>query len=257
MSKIIQAKMAGFLLLLLNSNSIVADSNGVDFKSTELKPFGISLEWNQYELDLDVLEIRTSLPGVTQEQLDAAKGQLNARSSSKTVNVRLDYQVNPNFNIYGALGQVTDTTNVNFSAVVPGTSNLISDHDGNVYTVGAILSGKHGKWLPSLNFTHSQVDLDNNNERAKINTFAPSLGRITNYGLFSASFLYQSIEADYSATTSVPVLGDVPVNVKTENQDKWRMMAGWAAPIAKDLFINVNVGLNDDKQFHVQLNKRF
>ncbi len=250
-------RIVTFLLLSSASNFTIADNQSDTFSEFELKPFGVTLEWSQHELALDVLEITTDIPGVTQQQLDAIKGQLNANSQSESINLKLDYQITPNVNVYGALGKVTDTTEVDLSSVLPGVANFISDHDGNVYTVGATLTGKYGSWVPSLNATHSRIDLENDSEQTKVNTFTSSLGRITPYGLFSGSLLYQSVEADYAETANVPFLGDVPVVVSTENKDKWRLMVGWSGLLGKDLFINTNVSLSDDKQFHIQLNKRF
>ncbi|QLQ31450.1 MAG: hypothetical protein HZT40_07355 [Candidatus Thiothrix singaporensis] len=79
----------------------------------------------------------------------------------------------------------------------------------------------------------------------------------TGYGVFNASLVYQAVKATYSGTVSAPFIGEVPVTVDTENKDDLQVMAGWYGQLGKDLYLNTNVGLNGQRQFQLQLNKRF
>lgn len=204
-----------------------------------------------------MLDIQANLPGVNQATLNSLRGQLETKNNLDLLNLRLDYQVRPYLNIYGSIGKITDKTEVDFSALMSGISPMEVNNGGTAYTVGARLNHQYGEWLTSLNFAHSRLDLDNNSEAVKVNSFVPSLGRKTDYGVFSGSLLYQDVEASYAGTITVPIVGAIPVTVETENKDELQIMAGWQKALAKDLFISADIGLNGKKQFHLQLNKRF
>lgn len=224
---------------------------------TDLKPTGISLEWYQHELDLKVTDIKTNLPGITSAMVDSVKGNLDTTDNVKLVNVRLDYQLRPYLNVYGAIGKITDNTRVDFSRLGLGVSDLVVDSKGTAYTAGAILVGKRGKWLPALQYIHSNIDLEGNASDITLDALIPSLGVQTKYGVFDASLVYQALKADYSGTVSAPFVGEVPLTVSAENKNDLQVMAGWHTQVAKDLYLHTNVGLNGHQQFQFMLNKRF
>lgn len=253
MSKLFLVQMFTNLFLLLHLSTAYAES----IATPALKPTGVSLDWYQHELDLDVTGFDTALPGMTPEIAALVKNQLAATSDLELINVRLDYQIRPYLNVYGAIGKVSDETNVNFSALAQGVSDLTINNRGTAYTAGAHLSKTYGQWKPAIHYTHSRLRLDDNSEDITINALIPSIGRQTDYGVFSASFIYQAVEATYAGTIAAPVLGEVPVTVTTENHDKVQIAAGWHKQLAKDFFIKADVGLNGQKQFQLQLNKRF
>lgn len=223
----------------------------------ESSPVGVSLEWYQHEMDLEVLGIQTSLPGVSDEAINSLKGQLDTKNKLSLLNLRLDYQIRPYLNTYGSIGKVTDKTEMDFSSVIPGVSPMVVDDKGTVYTIGARLHGTHGQWLTAINLAHSRLYQDKNSEEVTINSIVPSIGMQTDYGVISGSLLYQDVDASYSGAIAVPFVGDIPVTIHTENEDKLQIMAGWQVPLAKNYFLDANIGLNGKKQFLLQLNKRF
>lgn len=223
----------------------------------DLKPTGVSVEWYQHKLDLNVTDVKTNLPGITSAMVDSVKGQLNTTDDVKLANVRLDYQLRPYLNVYGSIGKITDDTQVDFSKLGLGVSDLTVDSKGNAYTVGAILVGKYDRLLPSLQLMHSRIDLEGDGDDVQVNALIPAVGVQTGYGVFNASLVYQAVKATYSGTVSAPFIGEVPVTVDTENKDDLQVMAGWYGQLGKDLYLNTNVGLNGQRQFQLQLNKRF
>lgn len=241
------------LLLLSYFSTVAADTAN----PVGQKPMGISLEWYQHELDLDVTDIETSIPGITDAMVDAVKGRLNTTDTLKMANLRLDYQWHPALNVYAAVGKLTDDTTVDFSSLGAGISDLVINNKGTAYAVGTKLQGQYGKVLPSLQYMHSRIDLDGNDADIKVNALIPSVGLQTDYGMFDASLVYQAVEASYAGTVVAPFVGEVPVTVRTENKDKLQVMAGWQTQLAKDLYLKGNIGLNGQQQFQLQLNKRF
>ncbi len=223
----------------------------------EFKPNGISLEWYQHELDLDITQVNTSLPGVSAEQLNAIKGQLRTLNDVEVISLRLDRQIRPYLNIFGSIGKVTDTTRIEFSRLSPLISDMEVGNNGTAYTVGATLERHYGDLITSLQYIYSRIDLDNNSEDIVVNTVVPTLGYQTQFGTFSASLAYQAFDAVYSGTVTAPIVGDVPVEVTAENSDNFQLLAGYKTRVAKDLYINTKVGLNGQKQLYLQLNKRF
>lgn len=224
---------------------------------SNLKPGGVSVEWYQHELDMKVTGIETNVPGITDELVNAVKGQLKSTDNAELINLKLDYQLRPYLNVYGAVGKITGSSRVDFSGLGVGISDLVVDNKGTAYTAGAILAGQYGRLLPSLHFAHSQINLDGNSEDITINALIPAVGWQTDYGILSTSLVYQAIDAAYSGNVAAPIVGEVPVTVKTENNDDVQMMAGWATRLTEDLYLNANVGLNGQKQFQLQVNKRF
>lgn len=223
----------------------------------ELKPVGVSLEWYQHELDMNVTGIDLNIPGITDEIVDSVKGQLNSTDKVELLNLKLDYQVRPYLNVYGAIGKVTDNNRVGFSDLGVGISDLEVENDGTAYTTGAVIVGRYGQLLPSLHLAHSRIDLDNNDEDIKVTAAVPSLGWQTDYGIFSASLLYQKIDAAYTGTVTAPVVGEVPVTVYAENDKELQLAIGWLNHLGKDFYLNASAGLNGQQQFQIQLNKRF
>lgn len=253
MRKLFLVKTFTSLFLLCNLSNAAAETTTFP----EMKPTGVSVEWYQHELDLKVTDFQTALPGITPEVVNSVKNQLAATSNLELINVRLDHQIHPYINVYGAVGKVNDKTDVNFSVLGPGLSDMTIDSSGTAYTIGTHLSRTYGRWKPAIHYFHSRLRLDENSEDVKINALIPSIGLQTDYGVFSGSLIYQAIEATHSGTIAAPVLGDVPVTVITENNDKIQIAAGWHKQLASDWFIKADVGLNGQKQLQLQLNKRF
>ena len=197
------------------------------------------------------------MPGVSEAVLDSMAAQLKTRNNLELVNLRLDYQTLPWLNVYGSVGKITDETEVDFSATLPGVSRMNVDNGGTAYTIGARTNHKFGHLLTSINMAHSRLDLDNNSETVTVTSLVPSIGLQTDYGNFSGSLVYQAVEASYSGSINAPIVGEIPVTVQTENKDEFQIMAGWQLPLANDFYINADLGLNGEKQFLLQLNKRF
>lgn len=244
------------LPLLIILSTIIPTALAESIAFPDMKPTGISVEWYQHELDLNVTQIQATIPGINPADLDAIKGQLNSLNKAKVVNLRLDRQINPNFNIYGAIGKVTDTTSVGFSGLNPALSDMVLDKEGTAYTVGGTFTKNVGKVLASIQFLHSRIDFDDDAE-VTVSTAIPAIGLPTSIGVVNFSVAYQAIEADYSGTITAPVVGAIPVNVKTENADKVQALIGLNSRIAKDLYVTANVGLNGQEQVQLQINKRF
>ncbi|WMP19431.1 hypothetical protein [Thiothrix lacustris] len=227
------------------------------YPSLDLKPTGVSLEWYQHELDLKVTGLDVSLPGVSSGLVDSVKDQLDTQSDAEIINLRLDRQLSPNLNIFAAIGKVTDTTRVGFSSLAQGVSDLVVANKGVAYSAGATLTGEYGKLLPALHYTHSRIDFDDSAEEVVVNVLTPSVGIQTHAGVLSGSLVYQAVEATYSGTIDAPFVGNVPVSVNTKNKDTLQVLAGIDTRLANDLYLSAKAGLNGQKQFQLQLNRRF
>lgn len=235
--------------------SVPSVANTRDFSTP--KPTGISLEWYQHELDMDVTHIYTNIPGIPATALNNIKSRLNTSDQTSLLNLRLDHQIQPYLNVFGAVGKITNTSRVNFSGLGLGTSDLTANNEGTAYTLGATLSAQRGSWIATLKALHSTIDLDNSAGNIRVNALFPSLGVQTDHGTFSTSLIYQAIEASYYGTVDVPLLGAVPTSVDVKNNDKIQITLGWTNEVSKDLYLDANVGLNGQEQFQLQLNKRF
>lgn len=244
-------------LTILSLLSIVSTASAETETFSDLKPTGISVEWYQHKLDMKVTDIEINIPGITDELLDSIKGRLKSTDDVELINLKLDYQLRPYLNVYSAVGKITDSSRVDFSGLGIGISDLVIDNEGTAYTVGAILVGQYGRVLPSLHLAHSQIDLDGNSENIVINALVPAVGWQTDYGVLNASLVYQAVDAAYSGTVTAPVIGKVPARVNAENNNDLQIMAGWLTRLDNDLYLNANIGLNGQKQFQLQINKRF
>ncbi|CAA6826316.1 MAG: Unknown protein [uncultured Thiotrichaceae bacterium] len=244
-------------LLLLAVVAIPLNISAEENPSPEFKAMGVSLEWYRHEFDLNVTQVKTTFPGVSAAQMDAIKAQLDSFNDVEVVNLRLDRQVHPYLNIFGSIGQVANTTQVGFSRLAPGVSDMEVDNDGTAYSVGATFSRQYGKVIGSFDYIYSYINLDKNNDEIVVHSAVPSLGVLTKVGTVSLGFAYQAIEVDYSGVVTAPFVGDVPVTVATENDDDIQLLAGLHTRLAKDWYMTANVGLNGQEQLRLQFNKRF
>lgn len=234
----------------LSSYTYASEENMSKFKKN-----GVSVEWYQHELDLKITDI--DFPGMTQEQMNTLKGQLESSNEVEAINLRMDHQVNTHLNLYGSIGKITEKTKVNFSGLGMGMSDLVVDNKGTTYTIGANLTGKYHRFIPSLHYMHSRIDLNNSANIIKVHSVVPSLGMKTKYGLIKAGLIYQDIDAEYSGTISTPLVNDVPVYVSTENKDRINIMGGLNTRLSRDFYLDTQLALDGRKKIQIQINKRF
>lgn len=246
----IKTKISVFFLslTLISTSSTAADS---------LKSTGLTLEWYQQALDLDVLKLEIPNLGLPDSALNSVRKQLKTTDTLKILNVRLDYQLHPYMNLFGGVGKVTDVARVDFSGLGNNLSDLVIDNRGYALSLGATFSRKYGPWRPTLHFVHSRLRHEGSQEDIIIDGLVPTLGLETRYGEFSTSLVYQAVEATFAGTVTAPIIGDVPVKVLAENKNELLFMAGWNKQIAKDTYLKASIGLNNNQQFQLQLNQRF
>lgn len=222
-----------------------------------LKPTGISLDLYRQKLDLKVTDVEANIPGMSSEAIDALIPQLNTTNSIDVYGLRLDYQVNPSFNIFGSLGKVKEETDVSFSKANPILSDMTLDAQGMVYSVGGVYTKRFDPMFAAVTLIHSRIDLDDNPHDIKVTGLIPSVGVKTPIGILTGSLLYQEIDAVFAGEVTAPVLGALPVEVSAVNDNKIQVLAGLRTQLARDFYLNASVGLTDQENYQIQLNKRF
>lgn len=237
--------------------SALQTSQAADDNPHVLKKTGISLDLYRQELDLKVSDIKASIPGVSSEQLNSFKSQLNTKNNIDVYGLRLDYQLTPSFNIFGALGKVEESTTVDFSKINPALSNLAIDQKGTVYSVGGVYVKDFDPVLVSVSAVHSRINLDDNPHDIKVSGIIPSLGIKTRIGIVTGSLLYQEIDAVFAGEITAPFVGAVPVEVSATNDNDIQVLAGLRTRLARDFYLNASAGLNGQEHYQIQLNKRF
>ena len=176
----------------------------------------------------------------------------------ETVGVKLDYQVTPPLNVFVGVEQGSGKAKAALSAIPSlGLPDMSFDADGVLYNLGATVSGQRGRYLGSLTYVHTITDTQGGIEGGSANTLLPTLGVLTDVGVFNAGLIYQHADFDYKGTVILPVFGAVSATVKGETADKLAYRVGYQTPLSKDVYLDASAGFGGQTEARLELNKRF
>ena len=230
---------------------------GADVEPT-LKARGIGLSAYSQQQDMQVTDFTINNPMLSALVPANAKDIVTINNEVKTVGVKLDYQVAPPLNVFAAVEQISSEATAKLSALPGfGLPDMHFDADGVLYNLGATVSAKQGRYLGSLTYVHSITDTEGGIEGGSVNTLLPTLGVMTDVGIFNAGLLYQKANIDYNGTVTLPVFGEVVATVKGKTEDPLVYRVGYQTPLGKDLYLDASAGFGGQTQARLELNKRF
>lgn len=233
--------------------------SGVTFAGEELpavKPLGIGLEILTQAQDFKLTELKLDHPALM--PLSNAKDQIKTESDIKSTSVKLDYWVKPYLNVFGSVSQLEGESRVKLSEV-PGISvpDMVVSADGQLYNLGATLVARGGNYLGSLSYTHTATDLEAASEKGSHETLVATVGRVTDFGVFTVGAIQQNIKGDFNGTLDLPLLGSVKAKISAENAEQYSYLLGYYKKLDKDFYISTHLELGEREGIRLGVSRRF
>lgn len=204
-------------------------------------PFGIGLTIYGQTQDYGLKRLAFDFPGIVIDPKTIA-----VDNSIQEANLQLDVWVFPFLNLFGILGTVDGSTNVDLPAV-PGLpvplGMLRIEYDGEVYGLGANFVGGGDGWFASLTTIWTQEnlsgDFDSNVEAWVI---TPRVGLRDDHGAVWIGTTYQDVQETHEGSITIPFLGPVAFDVELEAKNAWNIQIGAATAISKRWHLHVEGG---------------
>lgn len=223
-----------------------------------LKSRGIGLTVYSQQQDIHVKDFSIQNPVLSALVPASAKDSVTITNKIKAAGVKLDYQVMPQLNVFGAVSQVTGKATANLSAIPGfGLPDMYFDADGVLYNVGATVSARHERYFSALTYVHSMTDTQGGIDGGSADTLLPTVGVLTKVGVFNAGLIYQKADMDYNGTVTLPGFGQVAATVKGETADKLAYRVGYQTSLGKDVYLDASTGFGGQTDARLELNKRF
>jgi hypothetical protein len=222
------------------------------------KARGIGLTAYTQQQDLRVTDFTVDNPLLYTLLPANAKDVVTIENKINTAGVKLDYQVAPPLNVFVGVEQVSGEAMAKLSALPGlGLADMYFDADGVLYNVGATASAQRGRYVGALTYVHTVSDTQGGIEGGSADTLLPTVGVLTDVGVFNAGLVYQQAQVDYKGTVNLPVFGAVAATVKGETADKLAYHVGYQTALGKDLYLDAKAGFGGQTDARLELNKRF
>ncbi len=223
-----------------------------------LKSRGIGLTVHSRDQDIRVTDFTVQNPVLAGLLPANTKDRVKLNNKLQSVGVKLDYQVQPNLSLFGEVAQVRGTATARLSAIPRlRLSDMTFDAKGQLYNVGATISGKRDRYFGALTYVHTFADTHGAIEGSSVNTLLPTVGVLTDVGVFNLGLIYQKVKIDYVGTVDLPGFGAVSATVNGESAKKLAYRAGYQTLLGKDVYLNASAGFGGRKEARLELGKRF
>ena len=192
---------------------------------------GLSL-YNQTQ-PYEIASLEVQIPGVDPATLE----DLDVDNDTSSYHLRVDYWILPFLNIFGLLGQIDGSTEVDLQGIdigLPvGINNLTIDYDGTVYGGGAVLAvgGKH--WFGAVAYDYTETDLEIATSSVQASIITPKVGYHFDGGAIWVGAMYQNAEETHEGTYVLPYLGPVPFRVELNEKESWNYLIGGTAALSR------------------------
>lgn len=204
-------------------------------------PYGIGITvYNQLQ-DYRLDSLALGIPGFGNLPLDRFK--IDNRITD--YNVQADVWLFPFLNVFGLVGTIDGSTEVDFSNVpLPfPLGKLAIDYDGTVYGGGVTLAAGGDVWFTALTGVATKADLSGDfDSSANSLVIMPRLGVHNEHGAIWIGAMYLDTEEKHSGTISLPYVGAVPFAVDLKQQDQWNGLVGLHTNLSEHLTLEVEGG---------------
>lgn len=225
---------------------------------TALQPRGVGLELYSQEQDVQVKGFTVQHPLLAALVPASAKDGVKVKNNVQTSGVKLDYQVQPNLNLFAGVARVTGDASANLSAVPGlGLPDMTFDADGLLYNLGATVSKQEGRYFGALTYVHTIVDTHGGVEGGTVDTLLPMAGVLTGVGAFNLGLVYQQADIEYAGTVDLPGFGAVSATVEGENADNIAYRAGYQTRLGRDVYLDASTSFGGWQDARLELSKRF
>ncbi len=219
-------------------------------------PYGIGITLYDQLQDYRLDSLRLGIPGFDNVPLD----RLAIDNRITDYNVQADVWLFPFLNVFGLVGTIDGSTEVDFGAVpLPfPLGKLAISYDGTVYGGGATLAAGGDRWFTSLTGVATKSDLSGDfDSSANSLVVMPRLGVHNDHGAIWVGAMYLDTEEKHSGTIALPFLGPVPFSVDLKQKDSWNALVGLHTTIAEHWTIEVEGGFGARSSASVTAGWRF
>ncbi|EIJ36297.1 hypothetical protein [Thiothrix nivea] len=241
-------------ICLLASVQPVFAKEAIDSEQTTGISFSIKTQ--QQDLTLNSLSLESAPPQLA--SLANMADQIKASSDTQTTSIQLSRRIAPGINVFGSIGQVSGETIAKIPALPRiQLPDIKIDTDGMIYSVGARAVVKKEQYLASLTYVHTLYKPDNTlNAASHSYSITPSVGVITDAGVFSLGLTYQENKRDFTGKLNTP-LGEAAVKANVENKHKTSWVAAYRTELGNDLYLRGGVELGGKEGVSLAIIKRF
>lgn len=269
----------------------IAAKRGVELPA----PFGVSMIYSNASQKVLTNSFLLTTNGGTQQPVNFASFD-NSVVDTESVLLRLDYWLLPFFNLFGFVGQTSNTVNGVFSAPVDdliasaGSDACVPDANGNrpfvcdgnfvstrstqnnatQYGGGALLASGYGPYFGLLGIIYSTTAQSGSSAQVSIFTLSPKLGRRWSLGDNGELAVYGAaswVQADARAQDSVKVetrgIGGLPdplvisYDITLVNDGDWSYGFGANWDISRSWFLQGEFSTGARDSLMAQIGRRF
>lgn len=246
--------IAAMVFLLVGLPTAHSQSKLSEIEIPNKLGFGLSI-YNQ-EQPYQIKSLELGVPGLEGDVLE----NLPVDNRTVSTHVRIDYWLLPFLNVFGLMGQIDSTTEVNlrgFDIGLPtGLDNLSIDIDGTVYGAGLVLAVGGKSWFGAVAYDYTTTDLDVASSTIEAQIVTPKIGLHFDGGAVWIGAMYQDVEETHEGIYDLPFLGEVPYKVVLEGQEPWNYMIGGVAGLSEHFVLILQGGFGSRKSALVTLEYR-
>ncbi len=257
-------KTALLITLLVSFMTVAAVPAGAqvtgpgDTESLQLPPkLGITVVYYTQDQKYDISRLAFEFPGIDPTEVDG----LDVDNTTQTLHAQVDYWLLPFLNVFGLLGTIDGTTNVNLSTLELGLpiplDNVRVRYEGTVYGLGFTLAGGWDSFFGSLTYEYTNTDLDVTTTDVKAWVTTLKAGMTFESGVVWIGTMYQSVDETDAGVFSIPYLGEIPFEVKLEAKDPWNLVMGASLGLGRHWVGTVEVGALGRTSLLASLGYRF
>jgi hypothetical protein len=179
----------------------------------------------------EIASLEVQLPGVDPSTLE----NLGVDNETTSYHLRVDYWLLPFLNVFGLIGQIDGSTDVDLQGIdigLPiGLNNLTIDYNGTVYGAGAVLAVGGAHWFGAVAYDYTKTDLDVATSSVQASIVTPKVGYHFKGGAVWVGAMYQDTQERHEGTFEVPYLGPIPFKVELNDQEPWNYLIGGTASL--------------------------
>lgn len=243
------ARKLAFVLIVAMSAGFTAAANagGPPFAASLAEgkklplPYGIGITLYDQVQDYSLDSLTLGIPGFDNVPLD--RFAIDNRITD--YNVQMDVWLFPFLNVFGLVGSIDGSTEVDFSDVpLPFPLGKVAiDYDGTVYGGGVTLAAGGDVWFTSLTGVATKSDLSGDfDSSANSLVVMPRLGVHNDRGSIWVGAMYLDTEEKHSGVIALPFLGPVPFAVDLTQKSRWNALVGLRTTLAERWTIEVEGG---------------
>ncbi|MEO7794837.1 MAG: hypothetical protein ABIV06_08695 [Thermoanaerobaculia bacterium] len=219
-------------------------------------PYGIGITVYDQRQDYALDSLTLGIPGFDNLPLD----RLAIDNHITDFNAQMDVWLFPFLNVFGLIGTIDGSTEVDFSQLplpIP-LGRVDIDYDGTVYGGGVTLAAGGDLWFTSLTGVATKSDLSGDfDSSARSLVVMPRVGLHNDRGAVWVGAMYLETEEKHRGTIALPFLGPVPFAVELEQKEPWNALAGIHANLGERWTVELEGGFGPRSSASATVGWRF